>query len=327
MADILNTGLVVPEIFAQHVVKQTSEKSNLIKSGIVSELTGSFSGEHGTLVKLPYFNDLNGDSQTMKKGLESTAEYIKDGADVAVINARIKSFKAADVDKMATGVDPLGALASGVGEYWAREMQKIVLASLKGAFGATKGPFNTVGSGASTAIDSSMIVDAGYALGDNSDMIVGYAMHSATVANLTKQGLIQPLTLPTGAITGFSLLGKQVIVDDGLPFNTTTGEAVSYAFGEGAFGYKDIPVTMPIELDRRASFSETILHTRKAMILHPRGIKWTGNAEEDPSNANLAKAGNWERVYDAKDVRIVRIHHGLQKIDDAILKLVQALQK
>lgn len=326
MADILNTGLVVPEIFAQHVVKQTSEKSNLIKSGIVSELTGNFSGEHGTLVKLPYFNDLNGDSQTMKKGQESKAEYIKDGVDVAVVNARIKSFKAADVDKMATGVDPLGALASGVGEYWAREMQKIVLASLKGAFGA-KGSFNTVGSGATTAIDSGMIVDAGYALGDNSDKIVGYAMHSATVANLTKQGLIQPLTLPTGAITGFSLLGKQVIVDDGLPFDTGAGEAVSYAFGEGAFGFKDIPVSAPIELDRRASFSETILHTRKAMILHPRGIKWTGNAEEDPSNTNLAKAGNWERVYDAKDVRIVRIHHGLQNVDNAILKLVQALNK
>lgn len=326
MADILNAGLVVPEIFAQHVVKQTSEKSNLIKSGIVSELTGNFSGEHGTLVKLPYFNDLNGDSQTMKKGQESKAEYIKDGVDVAVVNARIKSFKAADVDKMATGVDPLGALASGVGEYWAREMQKIVLTSLKGAFGA-KGSFNTVGSGATTAIDSSMIVDAGYALGDNSDKIVGYAMHSATVANLTKQGLIQPLTLPTGAITGFSLLGKQVIVDDGLPFDTATGEAVSYAFGEGAFGFKDIPVSMAIELDRRASFSETILHTRKAMILHPRGVKWTGNADEDPSNINLAKAGNWERVYDPKEVRIVRIHHGLQKIDDAILKLVKALNK
>ena len=326
MADVLNTGLVVPEIFAQHVVKQTSEKSNLIKSGIVSELTGNFSGEHGTLVKLPYFNDLNGDSQTMQKGKESTAQYVTDGADVAVVNARIKSFKAADVDKMATGVDPLGALASGIGEYWAREMQKIVLNSLKGAFGAM-GTVNTVGTGAASAIDSSLIVDAGYALGDNSDKIVGYAMHSATVANLTKQGLIQQLILPTGEIAGFSLLGKQVIIDDGLPFDTTSGEVISYAFGEGAFAYKDISVSMPIELDRRASFSETILHTRKAMILHPRGIKWTGDAAEDPSNEHLATSANWERVYDAKDVRIVRIHHGLQNVDNAILKLVQALKK
>ena len=173
-----------------------------------------------------------------------------------------------------------------------------------------------------------MVVDAGFALGDNSDKITGYAMHSMVVANLLKQGLIQPMQLPTGAVFGYSLLGKRVIVDDSLPYDSAKKEFVSYAFGDGAFGYKELPIAFAAEVARDAAKSETVLHSRRRFILHPRGVKWIGDvAATAPTNANLATNANWQRVYEPKEVRIVRIHHSVEAVDDAILKLVKALQK
>ena len=326
MADFLNSGMVVPEIFAAHVVKKTAEKSELITSGIAQDLGGVDIADGGLIVNLPFFNDLAGDSAVMSKGVASVAEYVNDSKDVAVVNARIKSWKSSDVDTIAVGQDPLNALADRVADYWAREYQRVAIASLNGI--ATELKVNTVGTGAKTAITSSMVVDAGFALGDNSDKITGYAMHSMVVANLLKQGLIQPMKLPTGAVFGYSLLGKRVIVDDSLPYDSAKKEFVSYAFGEGAFGYKELPIAFAAEVSRDAAKSETVLHSRRRFILHPRGVKWIGDVSATaPTNANLAANKNWQRVYEPKEVRIVRIHHGIETVDDAILKLVKALQK
>src|SRR5690606_33644086 len=108
--------------------------------------------------------------------------------------------------------------------------------------------------------------------------------------------------------------GKRVIVDDGLPFDTATGETTTYIFGPGAIalGNGDAMGAVPLtETDRNALAGEDYLINRRVFILHPRGVKWTETSVTGafPTNAELATSTNWQRVYENKAIRIVAFKH------------------
>jgi hypothetical protein len=46
-------------------------------------------------------------------------------------------------------------------------------------------------------------------------------------------------------------------------------------------------------------------------VLHPRGIKFLGGSVvgSSPTNAELALAANWTRIYDTKNIRILKFVH------------------
>ena len=58
-------------------------------------------------------------------------------------------------------------------------------------------------------------------------------------------------------------------------------------------------------------YYSNILINRRHFILHPRGIKFKNAsvAGDSPTNAELAAADNWERVYESKNIRIVQFKH------------------
>ena len=56
------------------------------------------------------------------------------------------------------------------------------------------------------------------------------------------------------------------------------------------------------------------LISRKAFILHPRGVAWqnkTRTNAESVSRAELANKDNWKAVYEPKQIRIVKFVHKL----------------
>src|SRR5690606_15076718 len=109
-------------------------------------------------------------------------------------------------------------------------------------------------------------------------------------------------------------MGKRVIVDDGIPFDTSTKETVTYIFGPGAIalgngdGMGAVPLT---ETDRDSLAGEDYLINRRVFILHPRGVKWTeaNVSGAFPTNEELANPANWQRVYEPKAIRIVAFRH------------------
>ncbi|MDV3256598.1 MAG: hypothetical protein LOX97_02200 [Sphingomonas sp.] len=136
------------------------------------------------------------------------------------------------------------------------------------------------------------------------------AVHSATYRLMKKQGLIEFIREFEGAEAIPFYMGKRVIVDDGMP--VSNGVYTTALFGEGAIGWAEGTPPVPSEVERNALVGggEEYLVSRRHFILHPRGIKWKGTASKDtPSNTELATVGNWERVYEAKNVRIVRFVH------------------
>lgn len=312
--------VIQPEVFTPYVIQRTMEKSALIQSGIVehSEEFDRLASGPNTLVNMPYWNDLTGDSEVMQDDGALTPGKIGSNKDVARKHGRARAWAANGLSAYLSGDDPMGAIADLVANYWQREMQKILLATLKGVFASSSMSGHvhdiTGQTGDAALLSGATFVDAAQKLGDAKDQLTAVMMHSAIEAYLVKRQLIeyvetvneqnQPIRIPT-------FMGKRVIVDDAMPFDTQNLVGEMYLFGQGAIalGNGSHPRIVETEIDRDslASSGEDYLINRRIFILHPRGIKWTETNVADvfPTNAELQDGANWQLVYEPKKIRVV----------------------
>lgn len=313
MAKTKISDVIVPEVFAPYMINRTVEKSALWQSGIISEMEQAslLAQRGGALINMPYWQDLSGESEILSDTTPLTVNNITAASDVAILHARGKAWGANDLAKVLSGDDPMGAIADLAANYWQRQMQRITLASIKGAFAASNmsGNIHDISSesGAAAVVGGESIVEASYKLGDHVDNITAIAMHSRTAMVLAKQGLIEFHRDKDGEILYRTYMDKRVIVDDGMPEDG--GVYTTYLFGNGAIGYGEVPAPVPVETDRDSLQGDDILITRRHFVLHPRGIKWAGTAGIAPENTGLETGTNWERVYDPKQIRIVALKH------------------
>ena len=148
-------------------------------------------------------------------------------------------------------------------------------------------------------------------------------MHSAAYTKLQKDNVIQFIPAAESKIQIPTYLGYRVIVDDGLPVtpattgeNATPAKYTTYLFGQGVISRGEgVPAALtPFETDRDSLASTDIMITRRAYVLHPRGMAWqpaSSLAGATPSNAELATGANWTRVADVKKMGIVKLVHTL----------------
>ncbi|PKF33408.1 major capsid protein [Acinetobacter proteolyticus] len=311
MAETKIADVIVPELFTQYVLNKTTKKSALWQSGIVGELDVevAFGTQGGSTVNIPFWNDLDGESEVLSDNQALTVNNIAAGQDIAILHARGKAWGANDLAKALSGDDPLGAVGDLVADYWAREFQGFTVNTLKGVFGSASMASNThdISAGASAVIDGVSFIDASYKLGDAVDKLTSIAMHSATMAALAKQGLIETVRDADGVVLYKTFMDRRVIVDDGMPVD---GDVfTSFLFGQGAIGFQDIGAPVGVETDRDSLAGSDILINRRHFVLHPRGIKWSGAMGIAPNNSGLSTENNWERVYDPKQIRIVAFKH------------------
>lgn len=309
--------VIQPELFTDYVVQRTMELSNVLNSGIAttdSDFDQRASGPN-TLVNMPYFNDLTGDSEVMTDSGALTPGKIGTDKDVARKQGRARAWGANGLSALLSGADPMGAIANLAAQYWARERQKILLATLQGVFASasmsSKVHDISALTGGAELISGASFIDANQLMGDAKDSLTAVAMHSAVESYLAKQQLIDYVQEAGQSIRVPYFMGKRVIVDDGMPYDTGTGVASAYLFGTGAlaWGNGSHPNIVGTEIDRDslASSGEDFLINRQIFILHPRGVKFTEAAVAGtfPTNAELADGTNWELVYEPKAVRMV----------------------
>ncbi len=309
--------VIQPEVFTPYVIQRTMELSALINSGIVEHNAefDALAGGPNTTVNMPYWNDLTGDSEVMKDDGALTPGKIGSNKDVAVKHGRARAWGANGLSALLSGDDPMGAIADLVAAYWARDMQKVLLATLDGVFTAET-MVDKVLDISGEVDDAALLtpeafVDANQLMGDAKDLLTGVMMHSAVEAYLAKMQLIEYEETKDKNIRIPYFMNKRVIVDDGMPYDTTTKTGTMYLFGNGAIalGNGTHPRIIETETDRDtlASSGEDFLINRKIFILHPRGIKWTDTSKADvfPTNAEIGIGTNWERVYEPKAIRVV----------------------
>ncbi len=220
---------------------------------------------------------------------------------------------ATDFSGILSGADPMGAIADRVIDYWNRRRQAVMVATLKGIFGGALASTHVLDistkTGAAAVIDAASTIDASTLLGDRADTLTAIAMHSGTYGKLQKDQLINYIEPSNTKVKIPTYLGKRVIVDDALPYDTTNGVFTTYLFASGAFAYARITNgVVTVETDRDTAGGLDTMTTREAFILHPRGVKWA-TTTNNPNNTVLGTATNWQRVYDPKNIRIVALKH------------------
>lgn len=325
--------VIVPELFNRYVINRTMELSALFKSGIAvnSSEFDALASEAARTHNMPFFEDLQGESEPTLEGVKMTAKKIGSNKDVSTTILRQNMWGASNLSAALAGADPMKAIGDLVAAYWARDMQKELIAILSGVFGTTTAglegtpaaetrmadhilDLTTGKSDAAKLISASAFIDACQMLGDAQSQLTGVAMHSATKSYLKKQNLIQTERDSTD-VEFDTYQGRRVTVDDGCPVDRN-GVYTTYLFGNGAIAYGNGNpvghVATEVDRDKQTGGGVDYLISRKAFILHPRGIAYTGKVRanvETPLRTELAMAENWNPVYEPKQLRIVAIKH------------------
>lgn len=328
MAATTLSDVIVPELFNPYVVNKTMELSALYQSGIVANNAefDRLASEAAPIHNMPFFEDLTGDPEDIIEGKPLTAADIKSSKDVSTTIRRVKMWAATDLAAALAGTDPMSAIGNLVSGFWARAMQKELLAILAGVFGTYQGSSGAVtpladhildisgGSGAAAKISASAFIDATQLLGDAQAELTAVAMHSATKSALKKQNLIST-ERDSNSVEFDAYQGRRVIVDDNCPV-ASGGIYTTYLFGQGAvaLGNGNPVGFIPTETDRDKKMGSGVdyLINRKCFILHPRGIAWQNKVRanvETVTRAELADAENWLRVYEPKQIRMVAFKH------------------
>lgn len=321
MATTLQDIINPTALFENYVVNRTSELSAIFQSGIITRDSkfDQLASEAAQVHNMPFFTDLNGDSEDIVEGTSLTEAKIGSKMDTSTTIRRAKMWGATDLSAQLAGTDPMSAIGDLVAGFWARDHQKELLNILDGVFAATSMSDHVLDisgkTGKAAAFSGEAFIDAMQLMGDARNSLTAVVMHSATKSYLDKLNLIQTIR-QSDAVSFDTYMGRRVIVDDSCP--AAAGNYTTYLFGEGAIAYGvGSPVGLvPVEVDRdkRKGSGVNYLISRKAFIMHPRGVAWKNKTRahaESVSRAELKDAGNWERVYEPKQIRIVKFVHKL----------------
>lgn len=307
-------NVIVPDVFNPYVVEKTAELSALFQSGIIrpDAALDTLARTGGTLLQMPFWTDLTGADEVLSDTAALTPQNIAASKDIARLHARGKAWGVNDLAKALSGDDPMAQIGNLVADYWARRFQALLISTLTGAFASASMSGNVHDISAVTGADAftgSTFIDAAHKLGDAESKLTAVMVHSLVFATMRKQNLIEFIPNSEGVYNIPTYLGKRVIVDDSMP--VTSGVYTTYLFGEGAIGYGEGEAPVPTETDRDSLAGEEYLINRRHFIMHPRGVKWNeaAVAGEFPTNAECATAANWTRVYENKNIRIVKFVH------------------
>lgn len=336
------SDVVVPAIFTPYTQQLTEEKARLIQAGAVArdpELDRLLAGG-GLTFDAPSFKDLDNDTERVSTD-SIPARYTSGVADpdpfktgtateIAVRLSRNNSWASSDLAAVLAGADPMASIADRVAYYWTRRLQAAFVATVKGLFAdndaAPSGTEHVQGdmthdiSGASysagvTDFSAEAFLDAALTMGDSQDGLRMVMVHSVVYNRMQKNNLIDFIPDARGEIMIPTFLGREVIVDDGVPFSS--GVYQSWMFGPGAIRLGVGSPKVPTEVERLAGAgngggAET-LYNRVEWTMHPAGNKYAGTAPKGgPSNLatanNLADAGSWQRVFpERKMIKIARL--------------------
>jgi hypothetical protein len=332
---VLIADLIIPEIFLPYVQQYTEEKSRLIQSGVVSndEFLSNFLAGGGLTIHAPSFKDVPNDEENVSsdQGSDATPQKITATQEIAVRLSRNQSWSTADLAAALAGADPATSIANRVGDYWIRRSQTAFVSTIKGVYAdnaaAPTGAdthtqndmtFNVSGASFSdgvTNFSAEAFIDATLTMGDSMESLCVVFLDSIFYGRMQKNNLIDFIPDSTGQIKIPTFLGREVIVDDGVPFSGGVFE--TWLFGMGAVRFGRGSPKKPVETYRlplaNNGGGEESLTNRVEWCFHPAGHAYIGTAPNGgPSNAattnNLADAASWRRIWtERKQVKMARL--------------------
>ena len=329
----LRSDIIVPEVFTPYVIEQTTQRDAFLQSGVVQPLAELNATEGGDFVNVPYWKaNLAGDFEVLTDSSSLTPGKIQADKQIGVILHRGRAFEARDLAALAAGSDPMAAIGAKLGAYIANQRQKDLISSLSGVFGSINSNssssalfdlcIDSESGDTPTALSPRHVAKARAILGDNGDKLTAVALHSKVYYDLVERKAIDFIYDNTGAAdtsatqgstanafgnVGIpSFMGLRVIVSDDV---ATTGSGSSteystYFFTQGAVASGE-QAGIQTETDRDILAKSDALAVDLHYCYHPVGTKWTVTTV-NPTRAQLETVGNWSKVYETKNIGIVR---------------------
>ncbi len=341
------SDVVVPEIFTPYVQQQTEEKARLIQSGVIGRnalLDQHLSGG-GLTFNVPSFRDLDSDADNVSTDSEadilalsgsgatpalpgsfndSIPMKVESSTEIAVRLSRNQSWSSADLANALAGADPLNSIATNVAFYWQRRLQAVFIATMNGVIldnvANDAGDYQNNISGAVfvdgvTNFSAEAFIDAAVTMGDSMEQLIAVMVHSVVFARMQKNNLIDFLPDATGQIQIPTFLGREVIIDDGMPVTASVYD--TWLFGSGAMQMGVSSPKVATEVERKPGAGngggQEILHSRVEWSMHPVGHAYTGTAANGgPGNGTganqLNNATSWDRRFpERKQIKFARL--------------------
>lgn len=329
----LRSDIIVPEIFTPYLIEATTQRDAFLSSGVVQPMAELDASEGGDFINVPFFSaNLTGDFEVLTDSSSLTPGKITANKQVGVVLHRGRAFESRDLAALAAGADPMAAIATKVASYVANQRQKDLIKCLEGVFGGLTSntgaafidlSFDKTGQ---TALGPRQVAKARALLGDQGDKLTAVAMHSAVYYDLVERKAIDYITntearlstAATGAstinaIAGSiasayagdnsvpSFMGMRVIVSDDLAPTSTNYPVYFFTAGAIASGEQ---MALRTETDRDILAKSDAMAIDLHYCYHPIGAKW--GTVVNPTQAQLATIGNWTKVYETKNIGIVR---------------------
>jgi len=329
----LRSDIIVPEIFTPYLIEATTQRDAFLSSGVVQPMAELDASEGGDFINVPFFSaNLSGDFEVLTDSSSLTPGKITANKQVGVVLHRGRAFESRDLAALAAGADPMAAIATKVAAYVANQRQKDLIKCLEGVFGGLTSnagaafidlSFDKTGQ---TALGPRQVAKARALLGDQGDKLTAVAMHSAVYYDLVERKAIDYITntearlstAATGASTINAIagsiasayagdnsvptfMGLRVIVSDDLAPTSTNYPVYFFTAGAIASGEQ---MALRTETDRDILAKSDAMAIDLHYCYHPIGAKW--GTTVNPTQAQLATIGNWTKVYETKNIGIVR---------------------
>lgn len=355
----LVSDVVVPEVFTPYTQQITEEKARLIQSGVLvrNPLMDQLLAGGGLTFNVPSWRDLDNDDENVSS--DEAAEHIlhtlsgsnvqlsaltdsrpkatDSDTEIAVRLNRNQSWSSSDLAADLAGSDPMQSIGNRVGFYWARRLQRAVISTVNGVSkdnGVNDGGdyANEIVGGSYTPgvtdFSAEAFLDTELTLGDSGENVTVLMVHSVVYNRMKKNNLIDFIPDSEGRVVIPVFLGRQVVVDDGLPSGANVvradgtagvgGMYESWLFGPGALqlgvGMAKVPTAVVREEQAGNGGGEEILFSRVVWSIHPVGHAFTAAsiAKGGPSNAatanNLNNEASWNRVFpERKQINFARL--------------------
>ena len=340
------SDIIVPEVFAASIIEETTLRDSFLQSGVVAPLAelNLSSTQGGNFVNIPFYKaNLSGNYTRLNDSSSLTPNKIEQSSQIGVVLTAGDAFSARQLAGQKIGSnspDPISAIRQKLGAYINNEKQKDLYSCLQGVFGSLTA--NTSDSAlfdlcidsesgdSPSALGAGTVSKAQSLLGDQGDKLTTIAMHSKVFYALKERKALDYVTntearlstAATGASTinafgGSSAgaygdvsvpqyMGMNIVVSDDIP-KAGSGASTEYAvyfFAQGSVATGE-QAALETLVDRDVLAFEDVVSFKHAYIYHPIGTKWSVTTT-NPTRTQLETATNWSKVYDTKNIGIVR---------------------
>jgi len=322
MAKIQLQDLFQATLWTNDVLNEAPELKNILNSPLITtspDLQSVVNATNaGSRFEMPYIDepDYTEPEAMDDSDDEITTNKLAWANMFAVLGLYSKAYKYSHLAALlARDSDPARVIRDVIGNYWGRDLQRRMINILVG-ISKKAGADLTLDAG-DNGIDTSVIIDGASLLGDHQDKFEEMFIHSKIYADLKKQNLIDVIPPSEEGAKPIEVYGNyKVTVNDLMPVEEDADGNKHYTTiiaqrGIFAFAQKELGGDMPlIELHRnpltgKGSGNTTVI-SRQGFVLHPVGWSWKKSGMS-PTLADLAKDTNWEKKFQTKQQRFVKI--------------------